>query len=334
MKTNKITTKLNAYTRKHPRRAKAIPIVLIAIIGISTLLISQAATFSVALEPELASNKTGVTTPSGDSTASGNSYVQFGTGSTATSEFPTAATTGWEHTGVTLTAYTGPTTITTAGTVIDSKEITSCIVVLAPNVTIKRSRIRCSGDKGIDQKSSGGSGTNLLIEDTTVTSSDRAIQIEVGQATIRRVKIIDTLRGIWLGSNTTVEDTYIYAVSTGSPDSHSSGIVSHNPISNLIIRNNTIKATRGATAALAIEATNGRSSYWTVDHNLFATDANWCVYWDATNIKSTNNQYSTEFAPNCGVSGPNAFWNDSFPGMVWSNNTWYDGPNKGKQMGS
>lgn len=88
-KKTSLKDKLATFSKRHPRRAKAIPIVLTAVIGIATLLISQAATFSVTLEPELASTKTGVTTPTGDSTASGNSYVQFGTAPTNNTVNPT-----------------------------------------------------------------------------------------------------------------------------------------------------------------------------------------------------------------------------------------------------
>ena len=59
----------------------------------------------------------------------------------SSAEFPTPETTGYKHTGVTLTTYTGPSTITVAGTVIDAKQITTCLTISAPNVTIKRSRI-------------------------------------------------------------------------------------------------------------------------------------------------------------------------------------------------
>src|SRR5690606_6220223 len=58
-----------------------------------------------------------------------------GTGDAATSDpeatpdgWPTAGNTGWRHTGVTLTPYTGPVKITEP-TVIDGKDITGCLVI-------------------------------------------------------------------------------------------------------------------------------------------------------------------------------------------------------------
>src|SRR4051812_31755406 len=53
-------------------------------------------------------------------------------------DFPSAATTGWRHTGVTLTPYRGPDEVTRAGTVIDGKDI-GCIWIRAQNVVIVRS---------------------------------------------------------------------------------------------------------------------------------------------------------------------------------------------------
>src|SRR6185369_3159844 len=44
----------------------------------------------------------------------------------------------------TLAAYTGPTTITTAGTVIHDVSITTCLVVTAPNVTFRNVSIACT----------------------------------------------------------------------------------------------------------------------------------------------------------------------------------------------
>lgn len=54
--------------------------------------------------------------------------------------WPNASNTGVPP-GTTLTTYTGPTNITTPGTVIDSKDIHGPILVNADNVTIKNSRI-------------------------------------------------------------------------------------------------------------------------------------------------------------------------------------------------
>ena len=61
--------------------------------------------------------------------------------------------------GTTLTAYTGPSTVTTPNTVIDGKTI-GCITVSATGVVIRNSRIACSNFYALQVKGSG----SLLIE--------------------------------------------------------------------------------------------------------------------------------------------------------------------------
>src|SRR5262245_51878097 len=48
--------------------------------------------------------------------------------------FPDENCTGWRHTGVTLEPFTGDTTITDDGTVIDGADIEGCLTVRASNV--------------------------------------------------------------------------------------------------------------------------------------------------------------------------------------------------------
>lgn len=59
--------------------------------------------------------------------------------------FPDATCTGYEHTGVTLTAYTGANPVTTNGTTIDSKLISGTLFIRADNVTVMRSKIDGGG---------------------------------------------------------------------------------------------------------------------------------------------------------------------------------------------
>jgi hypothetical protein len=70
--------------------------------------------------------------------------------------YPAEYDTGYPHglpgdtrTPVALTAYTGPCTITAAGTVIDGKDINCRINIRASGVVIKNSRIRVSNDKAL-----------------------------------------------------------------------------------------------------------------------------------------------------------------------------------------
>ena len=91
--------------------------------------------------------------------------------------FPDAACTGVPS-GVTLTSYTGPTTITTNNTVIDSKLITSGLDIQASGVIIKNSHITFNGDLDTggdlngarcqDESPCGRGATPLTIQDTEI----------------------------------------------------------------------------------------------------------------------------------------------------------------------
>ena len=69
--------------------------------------------------------------------------------------------------GTTLTPYSGPTTITTAGTVIDDKEITSQLNINANNVTIENSDVDYS-NSGNAAINVGASNTGFLLEHSSV----------------------------------------------------------------------------------------------------------------------------------------------------------------------
>jgi hypothetical protein len=129
---------------------------VVALIGGLAAMSAFAASFSIATETEagtLGSNATLVS----DTNASGGQAVKFsGSGNTGTCPssianapdgpdpwggcWPGPQTTGVPA-GTTLTAYTGPMTITTDNTVIDSKNITGDLVIQAKNVTVSKSKI-------------------------------------------------------------------------------------------------------------------------------------------------------------------------------------------------
>src|SRR5262245_30715415 len=81
---------------------------------------------------------------------------------TAITGFPDATTTGVPA-GTTLTAYTGPMTINTPGTVIDGKTINGGLIINADNVTIQNCKITYNTWWGIQ-----ASGGNITIQDCDI----------------------------------------------------------------------------------------------------------------------------------------------------------------------
>jgi hypothetical protein len=268
--------------------------------------------------------------------------------------FPDANCTGWQHTGVTLTNYSGPTTITTAGTVIDSKRINSSITIAANNVTIKRSEV--NGQIFIN----GSTRTGVLVEDVKVNGGNvggggagQCIGGNSGSAggstadgfVIRRADISGCSQGVY-GRGFTLEDSYIHDLyATGSD--HSEAILGHT--GQIVIRHNYLYAgynsqartTDGMSAVIALYT---HSSFWgnisgvTLEQNYLKTDdsgkgqAGYCLYGgnsgdnsgNASNTVYKDNVWARGSKNICGWAGP-VVWLPSGGNNCWSNNKYEDG---------
>jgi hypothetical protein len=136
------------------------------------------------------------------------------------SGFPNATNTGVP--AVTkLSAYSGPSRITKAGTVIDGKNI-GCLQVAAPNVVIRNSHISCNGS-ALLLKDGPYNGNWLLVEDSEIDCKGGGGSA-VGEAnmTLRRVNIHGCENGGDLNQNFLIEDSYIHDMYEGG-GSHTDG---------------------------------------------------------------------------------------------------------------
>lgn len=257
----------------------------------------------------------------------------------ASTGFPSASTTGVPA-GVALTPYTGPSRITQPGTVIDSKIITTPLVITAGanDVTIKNSIVRANGfwlvlnDEG---------ATNLQIIDTELdgqgnTGNDAAVAGR--NYTLTRVNIHGTIDGLKLGDNVTVQDSYIHdLVMTG--DSHNDGMQSLGSNNVKILRNNVI-VPKGATSAIILSTGSADSmKNILIDGNLLGGGAYTVYggYQSGTDVLSrvsgvviSNNRITTAVYPNGGAYGP--FSSVDAPAVTLSGNTWYDGAKAGTRV--
>lgn len=144
--------------------------------------------------------------------------------------FPTpgdtaSGSTGWRHTGVTLTVHTELMRITTPGAIVDSVEARGGIEVQANDVTIKRSWVQGQGTgpgAGI-WIDNGRTGTTIV--DVEVSSHpgydpnnefsivDRAITAGSGKSTsgvrMTRIYAHDMIRGLQFSCGTIIEDSWI-----------------------------------------------------------------------------------------------------------------------------
>ena len=119
------------------------------------------------------------------------------------------ATTAGVPSGTTLTAYTGPMTITQAGTVIEGKIIDGTLTIDAANVTIKNCIIKNYGWWGIDGE--GAANLTVLNCDFTASTSKDTNAAILGSGTFIGNDISQSENGIVLqGGASVVRDSYIH----------------------------------------------------------------------------------------------------------------------------
>ena len=173
------------------------------------------------------------------------------TGCPTTTPPPGGGFPGASNTGVpagTVLSASGGMTINTAGTVIDAREITGQVVVNAPNVTIRRSRIRSNSMWVVDNNSSG-----LVIEDSEIMNRPVAGQNNchnaIGDAnfTVRRTELTGCENAANVGGdNVTFVDSWMHDLDTSGPsyvwgnEPHTDGLQMSAGADNIVVRHNTI----------------------------------------------------------------------------------------------
>jgi hypothetical protein len=233
------------------------------------------------------------------------------------SGFPDASNTGVPA-GTSLSAYTGPSTVSAANTVIDGKTI-GCLRVTAPGVVIRRSKITCSGGYAVLSADGDYSGAPLLIEDSELDCTNTG-GTALGEAniTVRRANIHGCENGGDINQNITIEDSYIHDLYT-SASAHTDGLqfaAGHTENGqgvagslNVTIRHNTIYGigADGSFGTSAIISNRGADKNVIIDNNLLAGGA-YTLYCEqgatGNNYRVTNNAFSQKFSQKVGAYGP------------------------------
>jgi hypothetical protein len=261
-----------------------------------------------------------------------------GTTSEPQTGFPDATNTGWTPTGVTLKPYSGPSTITLSGTVIDSADIPFALVIKANNVTISRSRISgVTANSYVVQQLSGYTGLTLrdveVRPKTTTDHPDRAIASFGTYLTVDHSYVHGTQRGIQTGTYTTIANSYsdnFY----NSTQNHATAVMSLGGTQHVTLLHNTFGCNTGecSSAMSVYPQTNfgGPNNDWTISGNLFE-GGSYCVYLGYTpsagekpntNMRVTNNYFGVKYHPSCGIYGPVGSWYAG-TGDTWTINVWY-----------
>ena len=247
--------------------------------------------------------------------------------------FPDATNTGVPA-GITLSPSSSL-SISTPGTVIDSKDINGTIFIDANNVTVRRSRLRASGAGYVIRVNFGRTGA--VIEDNEVDGLGNSDKCVAGEnVTVRRNNIHGCQDGGILWSGSTWEDNYIHDLNCGSICSnagHFDGVEMDGGNNNVTVRHNTIDQDQWTqTSAVQINNGFGGSSNILIENNLLI-GAGYTCYRDANqgsgslNVTYRNNHLVScqgSMTSNGCTSKTGWFWGPVLsrgPGtMVWEGN--------------
>ena len=223
--------------------------------------------------------------------------------------------------GTVLTPYTGPRIITTANTVIDSKDVTGSLIIRAKNVVIRNSKIHDdpTAVAGINVEDSG----SATITDSEIYNFQ--VGIVYNNWTAIRINMHDiTFDGMKMASNAQLRNSWIHNPRP-SADAHWDGVQVQSGVTNTVIQGNFIDAT-GASANSALflcpdlgPSTNGPltvTGNWLDGGNytLNVLDGANKTYYIA-NISVTNNRFG-----HGGRYGPTYV---NVP-VTWTGNVWDD----------
>jgi len=277
--------------------------------------------------------------PSGSASAKGTAA-----GPVRYDGYPDASNTGVPA-GTKLSSYSGPCTIQTSGTVIDSKTVNcGTLEVRAQNVVIRKSKI--NGILVTTERQS----FSVTLEDSEVNAG-LVGRSAVGSTnlTIRRSNIHGGQTSVTCAGNCDIRDSYLHGqeMPAGNPDWHLGAFlandVSTNGKTNATLVHNTIICDNpgneqggGCSGDINLYADFGPVSNITFQNNLFGANEgiSYCVYGGSSkkeyaggvgNIVFQNNVIQRGKNKKCGYWVAVTSFDPSRPGNKWEGNRWDDG---------
>ena len=169
----------------------------------------------------------------------------------------------------------GPLRITDDGAVIDGLDVDGCVTVLADDVTIRNTRIRCGDAKKKLVVTVGDRAENLVIESSEIDGRGK-LQVGVGwtRYTLRKVDVHGVADGARFGHGVTIEDSWVHDMARIG-DLHSDALQTTSA-SDVVIRGNVLDPTRtkdddlnNSGLMLGSETGSKQVRDVLVEHNLF-----------------------------------------------------------------
>lgn len=197
---------------------------------------------------------------------------------------PTPTPSGWpdaSNTGVpsgTTLTPSGGMTVTTAGAVIDGRDISGQVVVNAPNVTIRNSRIRSTAFRPVQNNSTG-----LTIQDVEIDGLDaNGDCFGNSNATLIRVNMHDCENGLNVSGDVTVTDSWIHDLDSDN-GAHTDGAQFNQGATDIVFRHNVIEpvpGTGGATSCIIMwdEGNPQNARVWIENNRLLGQGTAFTVY--------------------------------------------------------
>jgi RTX calcium-binding nonapeptide repeat (4 copies) len=228
-------------------------------------------------------------------------------------DFPNSSNTGVPA-GTTLTPYSGPSEISTPGTVIDGKSM-GCISISAPGVVIKNSKVSCPSGYAVYARDGAFSGTPLTVQDSEIDCKMNGGN-GFGEAniTVLRVDVQGCENGFDINQNITIQDSYIHDLyNSGSAHTDGAQLASGHYESgrlvagsrNVTFLHNTIYGVGadGSFGTSAIISNKGGDRDVLIQNNLLAGGAV-ALYCEqgatGTNYRVLDNHFSRRFGPKVG----------------------------------
>jgi hypothetical protein len=332
---------------------------LALVIGVIIVIAILAAGTPLGLEAE-SGLRSGGTTLVADATASGGAAVKFATPAATSTptpipqpgscpafpSFPTAACTGYAHTGTTLAKVPSQATsgngwtwngyavaTTVAGTTISGLDISGGFEDSKGAATLKNSYVRCTGitDWCLTVAS------NALITDVEIgggangTTMSTATGVYTGgpNNVFRQINIHNTSDGMRVDGGTSIYDSYIHDLimnEAPAPGAHSDGSQTTAGYSPILFDHDYVEG--GTNDALFFEVS---SSPITVNHTFLkyrirngVSSSFGIGAYHGASISITNNIFSNEFKGGSGSASGSAITNSISPATI-TGNTFEDG---------
>jgi hypothetical protein len=152
------------------------------------------------------------------------------TGAPACAGKPDATNTGVPA-GTSLTIVNQDLTVSQDNTVIDAQDIHGFLTIKASHVRVLRSIVRGHATTATTAIIRIDSGTDILIEDTEVAAAEPSVDVDgiSGSNFIgRRLHVHGGVDGMKLGSNTSIECSYIHDLISFASDPNQGGGPTHN----------------------------------------------------------------------------------------------------------